>query len=220
VRATCLSFLVAFDMAASFLAAGTYKRILIVSPEVASVGLNKKQRESYTLLGDGAGAVVVALPEKGQASALVSARFGTWSQHADLCRIKGGGAKLYPTQLTDENRDDFLFEMDGVASYRAVAQVSPQFLADVLDGRDIDDVAYVIPHQASRLAIELMFQRRLKIPAERVVNVLAKYGNTIAASIPMAMHDAIEDGRIERGDLLLLAGSSAGLSLGGLLVVY
>jgi len=221
IDATCLSFLMALDVAAQFIDAGRYRRILVVSPDIASVGLNREHKESYTILGDGAGAVVVG-PSGESSSAILTARFNTWSSQAELCQIKGGGTRIYPTHYTPERRNDFLFEMDGMGSFRFVSQVVEQFIDDLFrpTGRTLADVDYVVPHQASRLALELIIKKRLRVPSEKMVDVLAKYGNTIAASIPMALHEAILDGRIRRGQQLLLVGSSAGLSLGGMLVVY
>ncbi len=221
VDATCLSFLMALDIASQFIDAGRYRRILVVSPDIASVGLNRNHKESYTILGDGAGAVVLG-PSEETSSAILTARFNTWSSQAELCQIKGGGTRLYPTRYTPETHDDFLFEMDGMGSFRFVSQVIERFMDDLLRpvGRTIADIDYLVPHQASRLALELIVKKRLRIPSEKMIDVLAKYGNTIAASIPMALHEAILDGRIRRGHTLLLTGSSAGLSLGGVLLVY
>lgn len=221
IDATCLSFLMALDVAAQFVDAGRYRRVLVVSPDIASVGLNPQHKESYTILGDGAGAVVLG-PAEETSSAILTCRFQTWSAQAELCQIKGGGTRLYPTRYTPENHGDFLFEMDGMGSFRFVSQVIEKFADDLLRpvGRTIADIDYLVPHQASRLALDLVVKRRLRVPSEKMIDVLAKYGNTIAASIPMALHEAVTDGRIRRGHTLLLMGSSAGVSLGGMLLVY
>ncbi len=221
IDATCLSFLMAFDVASQFIEAGRYRRVLVVSPDIASVGLNPRHKESYTILGDGAGAVVLG-PAEETSSAILTSRFNTWSSQAELCQIKGGGTKLYPTRYTPQNHDDFLFEMDGMGSFRFVSQVIDRFTDDLLRpvGRTIADIDFLVPHQASRLALDLVVKRRLRIPSEKMIDVLAQYGNTIAASIPMALHEAVTDGRIRRGHTLLLMGSSAGVSLGGTLLVY
>lgn len=222
VNATCLSFVVAMDLASHYLEAGTYKNILIVSSEIASVGLNKNHKESYTILGDGAAAVVVSKTPDNESSGLLSMRFNTYSSRANICQIQGGGTKLHPVNLDTNRRDLFMFEMDGREAFRFISHLSEDFFSELLKPTSfsLSDIDFVIPHQASRMAMDYVLKKRLKIREDKLIDTLEKYGNTIAASIPMALHDGICDGRIKRGQTLILAGTSAGMSIGGLVLTY
>jgi 3-oxoacyl-[acyl-carrier-protein] synthase-3 len=223
VNATCLSFVVALDLASYYLEAGTYKNILIVSSEIASVGLNKNHKESYTILGDGAAAVVVSKTPHHELSGIWGMKFNTYSSKANICQIQGGGTKLHPAVcLEPDNRELFMFEMDGREAFRFISHIAEDFFNSLLNPLKLSfsDIDYVIPHQASRLAMDYVLKKRLKIGEHQLIDTLEKYGNTIAASIPMALHEGICDGRIKRGHKLMLGGTSAGMSIGGMVLTY
>jgi 3-oxoacyl-[acyl-carrier-protein] synthase-3 len=122
---------------------------------------------------------------------------------------------------TPETDAAYHFRMDGPRVFRVAAGRLPPFLDAVLADADrtMDDVRLVVPHQASPLALRHV-RRRLDLPEERLLDMSAEVGNTIAASIPLALCRAIETGRITRGDTVLLAGTGAGLSLGAAVLSY
>jgi 3-oxoacyl-[acyl-carrier-protein] synthase-3 len=223
VNSTCLGFVSAFDTAANAIALGQYDRVLVVASDVASAGINWNHFESATLFGDGAAAVVLARPKEDseRGSRVLASRLETYSAGADHCRIAAGGSKRPGRFFTPEAADDYLFHMDGPNVFRMALQTVPKFFKKLLEAADTtpEQLAVVVPHQASGAAVELL-RRKLEVPEERWVNILRDHGNCIAASIPMALHEAIEQGRLRRGDRAMLLGTSAGFSVGGIVFEY
>lgn len=220
INSTCLSFVTGFDVLSHLIQSGAYNRILFVSTEIASVGINKEQKESYVLFGDGACACIITQSEKNETSRILSSKMETYSEGTHFTEIRGGGTKLHPN-LHDQP-EDFLFDMNGKAVFRISSKVIKPFVNDLLKQAglsSIEEVDIVIPHQASGMAMRIL-QSKLEISDEQFVNVIAHYGNTIASSIPLALLHAIEEGRIKRGDKVMLIGTSAGLSIGGMILEY
>jgi 3-oxoacyl-[acyl-carrier-protein] synthase-3 len=216
VDATCLSFQVALDLVGAAVATGKYRRALIVSSEWASRALNWRHLESAGLFGDGAAADVVGPADAGDQSAILASRTATFGDGADLCRLYGGGSELPGFDCTPENRHRYLFEMDGPALFKAVAKLLPEHLERLFGAvapLTLADVKLVVPHQASLAAMALM-RRRLEVPEDRWMEIIETHGNCIAASIPMALHEALRQRRAAAGDLVLLIGTGAGVSLG------
>lgn len=221
VNSTCLSFVTALDVASFMVQAGQYETVLLVSSEVASVGLDFSHLESSGLFGDGAAAVVITKCSDEDESRIFGSRIETYSDGADRCRIVGGGSGLHPSHFSEETRREYLFQMEGPAVFRLAMKVIPGFMERMCAGIDVPLHAHdiVIPHQASRSALELV-RRRLDIPPEKWMTIVSDHGNCVAASIPMALHEAITQGRIKRGARVLLFGTSAGVSVGGLSLLY
>jgi 3-oxoacyl-[acyl-carrier-protein] synthase III len=214
VHATCLSFIVALYNAAALVAAGAYRRVLVVSAEAGSFARNMSQPESAALVGDGAAAAVVVPTPEEEASELVGWRMSTWPKGAELTEVRGGGQRRYPNHAGTQP-DDHLFSMDGPGVYRMarprVYALVHTLLADL--GLTVGDVDWVVPHQASGPGLDLL--PRLGFAVDRIVNIVGEYGNCIAASVPMALAYLEESGRIQRGDTVLLLGTGAGLSVAG-----
>ncbi len=221
IDATCLSFLTGLDVMSYMVAAGRYDRVLLVSTEIASIGLNWANKESAALFGDGAAAVVIGRATERSGSRILRASIRTYSKGAALSEIRGGGTRLHPREYRKETEEDFLFHMDGPGIYRMAAKLLPGFVEELFAplGMRMKDVHTVIPHQGSAMAMKLL-ERKLGISPKQMMVITPNHGNTIAASIPMGLHEAIVQGRIERGDRVLLLGTAAGLSLGGLLLDY
>lgn len=244
VHATCLSFLAALDAVAGLIAAGRYRAAVIVSAEIASIGINYDQPESATLLGDGAAAAVVvpwggaAAPvaatsgatsaggmaasrtgSSGIASRIEAARFEAYGDGAALTEVRGGGTRRHPTNPVTEAADN-LFHMDGPALLRLVRRHGPGFLERLRPGLSagLGDIDVVIPHQASLAGLRLL--GRFGWPDDRVVTTLERYGNCVAASLPLTLWEAVRTGRLARGERALLVGTGAGVSMGGMVVVY
>jgi len=220
INATCLSMLVALDMAACAFAAGRWRRVLIVSSEIASAGLNFDDVTTGPLFGDGAAAVLVeAVPDS--PSCMLAAHMETYGTGGDLCQLRSGGTGISLHHQTEAFWAGSHFEMNGKAMYRMVAEVFPAFLKRLLDkaGMTAQDIACVIPHQASGRGIDHAVAL-LGLDDTRVVRVLHDHGNQNAASIPVALHHAVTSGRIARGDHVLLLGTGAGLALGGVVLRY
>lgn len=213
VHATCLSFLAALQVASGAIATGTAKRVLIVSAEVGTRSRNFKNPESAALFGDGAAAAVVEATPQGEKSAILSWRMKTWPEGADLTEIRGGGLRCHPND-PNTTPDDNLFRMDGPGVYRMAQKHLPALLEDVCceAGVSMKDFDLVIPHQASGPA--LASAAKYGVEAARLVNIIGSYGNCVAASLPMAVAVAVRERRLERGKLVLLVGTGAGLSIG------
>lgn len=219
IGATCLSFLAALDHAALKIAAGQARRVLIVSADIASVGLDWSQPEAAAIFGDGAAAVVVTRAEVDagtSAPAILAQRFETWSEGRDACVLAAGGTRINPARPGGIRPEDALFRMDGAAAFRVSRKRLPGFVRRLLDAADVarDRIDLVIPHQASAQALDHA-AALLGFARDRVIDIFARHGNQIAASLPTALHHAITSGRLRRGQTALLIGTSAGISLGG-----
>lgn len=222
INSTCLSFVVALDLMSYLISAGRYKNVAIVSTEISSVGLNWEDEESSMLFGDGAVAVIIGKSNKYKDSKIIASSIMTISEGAHYSEIYGGGTKLSPHEYSEENKLEFTFKMQGRKLFRKVCEEMDDFVADLFSKTEdlkLDEMDYVIPHQASRSAMELM-RKRLKISEDKWASIIHDYGNMIAASIPLALHFAIEDQKIKRGDKVFLLGTSAGLSIGGVVLQY
>ena len=219
INATCLSFLTALDTVALGLRAGRWRRALVVSADIASAALDFRDPEASAIFGDGAAAVVVEASDG--PSALLGYRLETYGDGADLCQLEAGGTRLRP----HDDLDGFLarsrFRMDGPGVFKATARRFPGFLQRLLAACELtlDDIDLVVPHQASAAALEHL-RRSLGAAGERVVDIFADHGNQIAASLPSALCAAIADGRLQRGQRVLLIGTAAGVSLGGAVIRY
>jgi 3-oxoacyl-[acyl-carrier-protein] synthase-3 len=234
VGMTCLSFLQALDVANLYLSSGRYKRLAIVTSEVASVGLNHQHLESSSIFGDGAVAYVFektlfSLAQgRGGCEALLfgvkNVCFETVHEAYDFCEIRAGGSTRHISKATtpeqlDQYRLDATFRMDGKRLYKHVLREFRPFVDACLEraGMAMEDIDLVIPHQASGHGLKHV-QRLLGVGDERFFNVFSQYGNQVAASIPLALNLAIEQGRVKRGHRVLLLGTSAGMSYGSAIV--
>ena len=218
LHGTCLSFLLALHHAALLLHAGQARHILIVSSEAGSLGLNFSQPESALLIGDGAAAVLVGRAEGEEG--VQAMRFETYPEGADHTRIRGGGS-LLPPGHPDADPLAFTFDMQGRRVLRLAAQVVPGFLERLRPGLStgLPGIDRVVPHQASAAGLELM--RRSGWPPEQTETTLATLGNVVAASLPLTLHRALSrpaGAGDARPQTLLLVGTGAGLSVGGLIL--
>lgn len=218
VDSTCLSFVVACQVVANAFACGQFRRALILSSEVTSPGLDWRHPEAAALFGDGAAAVLV---EKDERSSWLDGCLRSYPQGREWCQIPGGGSKIPPSNFNQGTFGEFLFQMDGRELYRLVAEKLPPLVEQLLSRNQLtwDDIALVIPHQASPSAMRLVRQR-IGCPAEKFFTVVAGLGNMVAASIPAALHLAVEQGRLQRGQTVMFLGTSAGVSLGASLITY
>jgi len=221
IDATCLSFLTGLDVMSYMVEAGRYRRVLLVSTEIASVGLNWNEKESAGLFGDGAAAVVIGPSEGEDASHIIGALIRTYSKGARLSEIRGGGTRIHPREHNAQTETDFLFHMDGQAIFKMASKLLPGFVEELLapTGTRMGDFKAVIPHQGSAMAMRLL-RKKLGISEEQLIYITPNHGNTIAASIPMGLHEAVRQRKVQRGDRVLLIGTAAGLSLGGMILDY
>lgn len=221
INATCLSFLTGLDTMSYLVASGRYRCVVLVATEIASFGLNWSDAETCSIFGDGAAAAVIRASEANETSRIIVARMETFPRGAHLAEIRGGGSRMHAKHLPENNSADYLFHMEGKGIFKIAAETLPDFVGRLLAEAKMNwnDFQIVIPHQASLMALHLT-QRRLEIPAEKFFIFAERVGNTIAASIPMGLHLAVHSGRLRRGDKTLLLGTSAGFSVGGLILEY
>jgi len=220
VNASCLGFLAALDTLAWPITAGRYRHVLIVAADIASCGLDWSTLESSAIFGDGAAAAVLG-PSGGTSSRLFASELRTLSAGVDLCHIPAGGSRHHPSRIDRPFSELTHFRMDGKGVFKLAAQHLPDFVDRMLirAGLSRDRLDWVVPHQASHLALAHL-TKRLGFAEEKVIDIFAEHGNQVAASLPTALDIAIRDGRIRRGDKVLLLGTGAGLSLGGAVLEY
>jgi 3-oxoacyl-[acyl-carrier-protein] synthase-3 len=221
INSTCLSFLTAVDTISYLMAANRYRHVLIVSSEIASVGLNYNDLESAALFGDGAAAVVVSQTASNDSSCIIASQMNTYSAGWHHCMIYGGGTGYPPKNWVPGHNEMFQFHMNGKEVFKLALQVLPDFVDQLFAAGNtkMEEIDIVIPHQASLSAMNIL-QKKLNIESKQMINIVEDFGNMIAASIPMALHHAIKTHKLCRGHRVLLLGTSAGISVGGMILDY
>jgi 3-oxoacyl-[acyl-carrier-protein] synthase-3 len=219
VDTTCYSFPLAVFVASNLINSNLYKTILIISSDTPSPTLPHAEREVRVLFGDGAAACVVSKTPEGESSEVHHFKLNTYSEGADYTAIKGGGTLRHP-DYPETSQKDNIFQMEGKKVFKTAVRYLKRYLIDLEEESKIPntDYKFIVPHQTSKNGMEIL--RKYGFEKERVVNHLSNHGNCIAASIPMAFHDYIKSGEIQRGDTILLFGTSAGLSIGALSITY
>lgn len=201
VQAVCSGFLYALSVADAMIRAGGVRHALVVGAEVFSRLLDFKDRGTCVLFGDGAGAVVLGASHR---PGILATALHADGRHA--------GALCVPHQHV---------VMDGQAVFKLAVGALEKVAVEVLDkaGRGADSIDWLIPHQAN-LRIMKGMCKKLGLPQERMVVTVQEHGNTSAASVPLALDAAVRDGRIQRGQTLLLEGVGGGFTWGAALVTY
>jgi 3-oxoacyl-[acyl-carrier-protein] synthase-3 len=218
VGAACSGFLNALSVADSFIRTGQINNALVVGSDALSRLLNWQDRGTCILFGDGAGAVVLGASQNG--SGILSTRLRTDGSYVKTLYVPAGGS-LKPATPETVQRNEHTITMNGKEVFkiavRSMEEISRQALieADV----QVSEVALVIPHQANRRIIVALAER-LGIAMERVMVNLEKYGNTSAASIPVALDEAKRQGRIKPGDIVLLNAFGAGFAWGAAVIKF
>lgn len=220
INATCMSFLAGLEMVSYPVHYGAYRRVALVSSEIASMGLNPDNLETRPLFGDGACAAIVERSADGSGSRILASRMEIHPRGVSHCEVIGGRSRLPPRNYVG-NESKFYFSMQGKQAVRMAAEVAPGFLQGVLDGAGVRlaEIDLIVPHQASRVGMEVL-RRRLGASEEQWMWNLSQYGNMISASIPLAIHCAVEQGRISRGKKILLLGAAAGFGICAILMEY
>ena len=220
IRNQCTGFLYGLKTADAFIRSGMAKHVLLVGAEVHSTGIDvtTRGRDVAVLFGDGAGAAVVG-PTEGE-SRVIDTELHADGRFAEIPMVEAPASRLNPRLTAEMMAEGRHFpKMDGRSVFKHAVERLPEVIKSVLakNGYTLADVDVLVPHQAN-LRINEMVARQLGFPAEKIVNNIQKYGNTTAASIPIALHEAVQDGRVKKGQLVLLAGFGAGLTWGATLV--
>ena len=219
VNAACSGFLNALTVTDSFVRTGMIRNALVVGSDVLSRVLNWQDRTTCVLFGDGAGAVVVGASDDGHRG-ILSARLRTDGSYAKTLYVPAGGS-LKPASIETLESKQHTITMNGKEVFKIAVRAMEEISREVLEEANvsIDQVSLVIPHQANRRIINALAER-LKVPLEKVVVNVDKYGNTSAASVPVALDEAWRQGRIAAGDTVLLNSFGAGFAWGAVLIRF
>ncbi|HXY93402.1 MAG TPA: beta-ketoacyl-ACP synthase III [Acidimicrobiia bacterium] len=213
LNAGCAGFVYELVIGSSMLTAGNLQHVLLVGAETLSRLVDPVDRATCILFGDGAAAFVLsACPDDGPG--ILGWELGCDGSAAGLLQVPAGGSRMPTSHETVDNRGHFI-KMQGPEVFRRAVRIVIDSAKTTLDraGFGVDEVTWFAPHQANVRIIEAA-AARLGIPPERTLVNIDRYGNTSAASIPLVLAEAADDGRITDGDLVLLSGFGAGLTWG------
>ena len=219
INAACSGFIYVLDVAAALMRAHQYKHALIIGAEKMSGILNWSDRTTCVLFGDGAGAAVLSLVDTPQ-TGLLKIHLGADGSSADILQVPLL-AKTNPEAAERPNSPVHAIEMQGREVFKGAVKVMCQSAIDIIEEANLtaDDIALIIPHQANNRIIEALSQR-LGIEMERFFINVDRYGNTSAASIPIALSEAFHAGRIQPGDKILMVAFGGGLTWASALIQW
>ncbi|WP_028878733.1 beta-ketoacyl-ACP synthase III [Terasakiella pusilla] len=211
VQAVCSGFMYALATADNFLKAGQAKTALVIGAETFTRLLNWEDRTTCVLFGDGAGAVILQAEEaEGDSSGILSTHLHSDGRYQDILMVDGGPSS---TQTTGH------VHMAGKEVFRHAVVNLAEVVKEALEANDLtsDDIDWIVPHQANKRILDGT-AKKLKVSTDKVVVTVDQHANTSAASIPLALDVAVRDGRVKRGDLLILEAMGGGLTWGSALV--
>jgi 3-oxoacyl-[acyl-carrier-protein] synthase-3 len=209
--AACSGFVYGLTTAAHFIAAGTHKKVLVIGADTMSRIIDYTDRTTCVLFGDGAGAMVVEATDDD--TGFVGFKNEIDGSGGHFLYMPAGGSRMPPTHETIDQRLHYV-KQEGQQVFKFAVRRMSEIAGSLLEehGLTADDVRWMIPHQANKRIISAVSER-LGLQDRVIVNI-ADYGNTTAATIPLAARDALESGRLQRGDLVLFAAVGAGYTLG------
>ena len=211
INTTCTSFISALSTMSYLIEAGEYRRVLIVSSEVGSLGLNPKQKESFELFSDGAAAFIFQSSDKDKG--VIASLQRTWSEGAHDTEIRGGLTSYQPKEYSEETKTNFMFDMKGKKILLLSARVIPEMFQEFQQKSGIskDAVDYIIPHQASR-ALPLVMGK-LGVDEDKYLNLVTDYGNMVSVAVPFGLAYALDHGYVKEEDTIFLMGTAAGMTV-------
>ena len=216
LTAVCSGFVYALTVGAQFIANEFYRTVLVIGTEAVSRVINWSEKETCMLIGDGAGAVVLRQVPAGYG--VLSAKLGADGSGASFMMVPAGGARMPVTAEVLEKKMNKI-QMNGSEVFKFAMKMLPEVTEQALALANLrtEELKLIIPHQANRRIIEAA-ARRMELPMEKFMVNVERYGNTSSATIPIALHEALETGRIESGDLIALTGFGGGLAWGSLIM--
>ncbi len=219
VSAACTGFVYALSVAKAFIESGMKKNILIVGAERLSSITDYTDRGTCILFGDGAGAAIISATDN-KSEAIIDIHTGSDGAYADLLMTPNGGSGSVHDELDREAAGCFM-RMKGNETFKVAVRTLTSDVIDILEQNNIASSAikHFVPHQANLRIIKAVGDA-LELKEEQVVLTVEKYGNTSGASIPMAINDIYESGRLQEGDLMLLDAFGGGLTWGSALVPF
>jgi len=218
VFAACSGFLYGLTMVESMIRTGQIKYALVVGAEVLTKYVDYTDRGTCVIFGDGAGAAVLGPVNSGRG--ILATKIKSDGRYEEQLYAPGGGTKLGTTHATIDNGMHF-FKMKGNELFKVAVRSMAEISAEMLEkaGLTIDDIDLVIPHQANQRITDAVASR-LGVPEEKVYSNIAEHGNTSSASIPIAMDECIESGRIKEGDTVLLTAFGGGVTWGSTILKF
>ena len=218
IEAACSGFIFGLEIGQQFIMSRTYDTVLVIGAEKLSSIVNWKDRNTCVLFGDGAGAAI--LQHRPQAHGLLTACMGSDGSKGDLLSMPGGGSRC-PATAESVSAGLHYLRMEGKETFKSAVNAMYTAAQEALRRceLDISQIKCVIPHQANLRIIEAVGER-LGVAPEQVFVNLEKYGNTSAASVAIALDEAVSTGRIHRGDLVLLVVFGAGLTWGAAVIEW
>lgn len=210
LTAVCSGFMYALVTGSTFIQTGMYKKILIIGAEALSTITDWTDRNTAILFGDGAGAAVLA--EVPEGFGVLGVHLGAEGAGGDLLKMPAGGSRLPATAETVAQRLHYT-RMDGNEVFKFAVKVMGEAVKQALEMANLTtaDIDYLVPHQANIRIIQSA-AKRVGMPMDKVVVNVDKYGNTSAASIPIALDEAVKDGKIKKGDTIAMVGFGGGLT--------
>jgi 3-oxoacyl-[acyl-carrier-protein] synthase-3 len=220
VNAACPGFLYGLAVAQKFMQDGTYRKALVVGGEIVSNRLDFKDRGTCVLFGDGAGAVVLGHSNGKNDGEILGIDIESDGDLWKLIHVPGGGSRMPASHEMIEKGLQFV-RMQGNEVFKHAVRTLVSSAQKIMTQQGItsDDIDWFIPHQANIRIMDVVAER-LGIPTEKVIIAVHKYGNTSAASIPLALDEAVREGKIQKGDLVLTNSFGAGLTWGAALFRY
>ena len=215
IRMQCSGFIYGLSIAEQYIKSGTYNNILVVGSEVQSTALDlsNKGRDTAVIFADGAGAVIVSATDKDEG--ILSTRLRSEGKYAKELWVESpSSSKGFPRISTDDlNHGKQFLKMNGQIVFKMAVKYFPEIILECLNSlnMNVEDIDLLIPHQANIRIIQ-MVQRKLGLKDKNVFSNIEKYGNTTAASIPIAIGEALEQNRIKKGDIVALAAFGSGFA--------
>ncbi len=213
----CCGFIYAMVTGAQFVASGAFQKVLVIGAEILSRIVDWTDRNTCCLFGDGAGAALLTPVEDGRG--ILCFDLGSMGESASALTLPAGGSKN-PASLETIEKGMHYIHMDGRAVFKFAVTIMDKSVRTLLRkcGKNVEDVKLLVPHQANIRIIKSACQRLGITPDQVMVNI-DKYGNTSSASVPIALWEAVEKGRVQKGDFVILVAFGAGLSWGSIACV-
>ncbi len=220
LNAACCGFIYSLATAQQFLETGRYKNALVIGAETLTKITNWQDRSSCILFGDGAGAVVLQRSDDAKRRGIIYSTMSSDGTIWETLNCKAYGSR-YPASKEPEHPDDIYMHIDGRQVYQLAVRRIVETVNESLEhcGMTIDDVDMLIPHQMNARIIESA-SKRLNLPEEKIYVNIQDYGNTSAASIPIALDEAIRRGKIKQGDIIVFVSFGAGLTWGANVIEF
>ncbi len=218
INAACSGFLYGLHIADGFIRSGMHRKVLVVGTEVLSRLTDWDDRTTCVIFGDGAGAVILEQSE-GE-SGIIAMKIRSDGRLWELLNIPGGGSRFPASEETVRQKLHYI-KMKGNETFKIAVRMLEDIALKTLEENNLkpSDLSLMIPHQANQRIIQATAER-LNLPMEKVIMNLDRYGNTSAASIPIALDEAVTSGKVKEGDIILLEAFGGGLTWGSALIKW